>query len=77
MPKQLKDMPKRQRHFSAIDRLPDEIRQQLIDARINRTHTIIEMNEWLHDESFEGAYDNISIPMLNNWFMRRGYRAHT
>jgi len=75
--KLLADMPKRQRHFSAIDRLPDDIREQLIQARVTRTHTIQEMLDWLHDESFEGAYNHVSVPMLNNWFVRRGYRANT
>lgn len=75
--RRLEDMPKKQRQFSAIDRIPEEIRQQLIDAKTKRTHTILEMLEWLHNEDFENAYDHITAPMLNNWFMRRGHRANT
>ncbi len=75
--KLLADMPKKPRNFSAVDRLPDEIREQLIAARVNHTHTVQEMADWLCDESFNNAYDHVSVPMLNNWFVRRGYRANT
>ena len=60
---------------SAIDQLPDEIIEQMVEARVTGTHYVNEIVDWLHSPDFEGMYDHITIPMLANWFARRGYRA--
>jgi hypothetical protein len=75
--KRLGEMPRKRRLSSAIDRLPPEILGQLIEARVNHTHTVREMVVWLHDEEFDGAYGHVTDTMLYNWFNRRGYRAET
>ena len=76
-PVPLAEFPKHKKTYSAIDRLPTEVREQLIEARVKRTHTVLEMVDWLHDAAFEENYKHISEPMLNNWFVRRGYRANS
>lgn len=68
----------RQRAYSsAIDALPNEIREQLVEARINNTHYVPEMVAWLHSEEFEGEFDHVTVPMLNHWFLRRGMRVNS
>lgn len=62
---------------SAIDDLPQEILDQMIEARVNGTHYVTEIVQWLHNPDFDGEYDHITIPMVTNWFYRRGYRAQT
>ena len=62
---------------SAIDQLPQEILDQMIESRVTGTHYVSEIVEWLHSPDFDGEYDHIAIPMLTNWFSRRGYRAQT
>lgn len=72
----LADTPGFQRkRLSQIDLLPADIRDQLIAARLNHTHSVSEMVTWLHD-AHDGQYQNITKAMLDNWFQRWGYHAH-
>jgi len=73
--KRLADVQRIPKQFSAVDKLPPEILEQLVEARKSRSHSVPEMVDWLHDEDFQGAYLHISCPMLYNWFGRRGVRA--
>jgi hypothetical protein len=75
MTTRLSDTPGFQRkRVSKVDLLPSDIRDQLVAARNNRTHSVAEMVTWLHD-AFGDQYRHISKPMLDNWFQRWGYRA--
>jgi hypothetical protein len=56
---------------SVVDQLPDEIRQQLIDARLAGTHSVGAMCAWAKAE----GYENVTSNALSNWFQTRGYQA--
>lgn len=58
---------------SAIGKLPDEIREQLIEAKRTGSHTVPQMLTWLHDTELHGdKYQNISTSILHGWFQRKG-----
>lgn len=54
---------------SAIDRLPDDVRDQLVDARLAGTHSVRAMVAWLTNE----GYTDVTVNALANWFSTRGY----
>jgi len=49
---------------SSVDRLPVEVRDQLVAARRADTHSVSTMVEWLRAT----GHDSVSINALNNWF---------
>lgn len=60
--------------FSKCDELPEDIKEQLIAASQNRTHSVPDMVRWLNHSDFNGEYAHITRPMLRHWLERRGYR---
>jgi hypothetical protein len=50
---------------SVVDRLPKEIRDQLIEARTAGTHSTSSMIAWLHSE----GYTDVSLNSLT-WYFR-------
>lgn len=58
---------------SAVGRLPDHVRDDLVTARKARSHSIPQMVEWLHNDPEHGdAYRHIHAELLHAWFRRRG-----
>jgi len=55
---------------SGVDLLPDEVRDQLIAARLSGSHSVGAMVAWLKAE----GYEHVSTAMLSCWFQARGYR---
>ena len=49
---------------SSVDRLPVEVRDQLVAARRADTHSVSTMVEWLRTI----GHDSVSVNALNNWF---------
>jgi hypothetical protein len=73
-PKRLADVQGGSSHKkSAIDLLPQDVVDQLIEARTKRTHSSSQMIAWLHDEDFDGQYLHITKTMLDSWFLRKGH----
>lgn len=68
----LSDFPSTRRvgRVSVIDTLPEEVREQLIEARLSGSHSTGAMVEWLKSE----GYNNVNASTLSNWFQARGYR---
>lgn len=62
---------------SKCDSLPDEIKEQIIEAYRERTHSIADMVRWLHSPGFKGEYGFVTKAMLRHWLDRRGYREET
>ena len=63
----LSDMPNKDANRlgrSSVDRLPSEVRDQLVAARRADTHSVSTMVEWLRSI----GHDTVSINALNNWF---------
>ena len=63
----LSDMPTKDQSRlgrSSVDRLPDEVRDQLVAARRADTHSVSTMVEWLRTT----GHDSVSVNALNNWF---------
>lgn len=58
--------------ISVVDQLPDDVRDQLVDARRNGTHSVSAMVEWLKAEGYEHL--NVTRDALYNWFQTRGIR---
>ena len=54
---------------SVVDLLPDEVKDQLVKARRNGTHSVRAMSEWLAHLGHE-----VSVNALSNWFSSRGHR---
>jgi hypothetical protein len=54
---------------TVVDRLPDDIKAQLIEARVSGSHTVPEMVAWLRQEGFT----DVQPRGLNYWFSARGY----
>jgi hypothetical protein len=76
MPKLSETTGRKRTRRSAVDTLPEDIREQLIEARLAGTHSVTDMVEWLHNDPEHGdAYHSVSVPALTQWFQRRGYRA--
>lgn len=57
--------------LSVVDTLPDEVREQLIEARLAGTHSVGSMVEWLAHE----GYEQVTASALSGWFQSRGHRA--
>ena len=58
---------------SAIGKIPEHVRDQLVAARKARSHNVPQMIEWLHHDPEHGdAYRHIHAEMLHAWFRRRG-----
>jgi hypothetical protein len=55
-----------------VNTLPPEIRDQLVDARRNRTHSTSEMQAWLEAEGYD-----LTAAQLNGWFQNRGIKANS
>jgi hypothetical protein len=81
---QLANVPSEKRvgRPSAVDLLPDDVRDQLIAARGAATHSVREMVRWLHeDEDLQGnpvvgaKCRAVTVSGLNQWFTSRGYRV--
>lgn len=53
---------------SCVDRLPDDIRDQLVKARTTGSHSAAAMVAWLKHE----GYDEVTTAALYNWFQTRG-----
>ena len=49
---------------SSVDRLPSEVRDQLVAARQADSHSVSTMVEWLRSI----GHDTVSTNALNNWF---------
>ena len=49
---------------SSVDRLPVEVRDQLVAARRADSHSVSTMVEWLRSI----GHDGVSVNALNNWF---------
>lgn len=63
------DWPRRATgRISVVDRLPDEVREQLVAARRNGTHSVNQMVAWLKHE----GYEDVTRDALFNWFWTRG-----
>lgn len=62
---------------SKCDKLPDEIKEQLVEAYRNRTHSVPDMIRWLNHPDFDGEYSYVTKPMLRHWLDRRGFREET
>jgi hypothetical protein len=63
----LSDMPNKDANRlgrSSVDRLPVEVRDQLVAARRADTHSVSTMVEWLRTL----GHDTVSVNALNNWF---------
>ena len=63
----LSDMPNKDQARlgkSSVDRLPDEVRDQLVAARRADTHSVNTMVEWLRTL----GHNDVSANALNNWF---------
>jgi hypothetical protein len=56
---------------SAVDLLPDEVRDQLVAARLGGTHSVGAMVAWLKAE----GHDQVSSNALANWFQTRGHQS--
>lgn len=55
---------------SEVDKLPDDVMKQLLEARSSGSHSVAAMAAWLQSEGFE----RVTASMLSNWFQARGYR---
>lgn len=76
MPKLSETQGRARTRRSAIDAIPDEIKDQLVEARTSGTHSVMDMVDWLHNDPDHGDnYQKITVPALTQWFQRRGYRA--
>lgn len=65
----LDDWPRRATgRSSAVDRLPDEVRDQLVEARRTGSHSVSAMIAWLKHE----GYEDVTRNALFNWFSTRG-----
>lgn len=49
---------------SSVDKLPGEVRDQLVAARQADTHSVSTMIEWLRSL----GHDGVTVNSLNNWF---------
>ena len=68
---QLSDYSNTKQPRSVVDGLPQDVRDQLCEARRVRSHSVREMVEWLRLE----GYDFVSASALTQWFYRQGVRA--
>jgi hypothetical protein len=59
---------------SKCDQFPEDIKEQLIEAWRNRTHSIPDMVRWLNQPDFNDEYSFVTKAMLRHWLDRRGYR---
>lgn len=55
--------------INVVDRLPDDVRSQLIDAYRNDSHSIATMVAWARAE----GHPNVTRNALCNWFDRLPY----
>lgn len=58
---------------SSVDVLPEDVRDQLCEAKRTGSHTVPEMIEWLRLE----GYGAVTPGALRQWFDRRGVRAES
>lgn len=68
----LNDWPTHRRtaRLSVVDLLPDDVRDQLITARLAGSHSVGAMVEWLKAE----GHDRVTVAALSCWFQSRGHR---
>lgn len=68
----LNDWPtsRRTARLSVVDLLPDEVRDQLVQARLAGSHSVGAMVEWLKSE----GHDRVTVAALSCWFQSRGFR---
>jgi hypothetical protein len=72
----LSDFEDHRRKRSAIDELPDEVRDQLVSARKSGSHGPTGMVRWLHhNPEFGDDYKHVTVNMLDHWFVRNGIDA--
>lgn len=69
----LDDWPTQRRaaRLSSVDRLPDEVRDQLVAARLANTHSVPAMIDWLHAE----GHQDVTVSALSCWFLARNMKA--
>ena len=69
----LNDWPtsRRAARVSVVDTLPDDVREQLVIARLNGTHSVNVMVEWLKAE----GYEQVTPGALSCWFLNRNIKA--
>ena len=56
---------------SSVDLLPDEVRDQLVAARLAGSHSVSSMVAWLQNE----GHDRVTSNALSNWFQTRGFKS--
>jgi len=70
---QLNDWPtsRRTARLSVVDTLPEDVRAQLVEARLAGSHSVSVMVEWLAAE----GYDQVTPGALSCWFLSRNIKA--
>lgn len=71
----LSDVPSRHKgRVSVVDLLPDDVREQLVEARETGSHSLTQMLWWLHNDPDAGEHGpNVTKDALRQWFDRRGH----
>ena len=58
---------------SSVDALPQDVQDELCEAKRTRSHNVPEMIEWLRLE----GYESVTAGALRQWFERKGVRAES